>query len=109
MNNDRRSLVSGATSLKEEKGEVVNRISLLQQILGKIEANYLLFQQKGPGAMADKWRHYNVTLGRRVRVAFHRHHLEGEAVDIDNDGSLLVRKDSGIIQRITAGDVVHCR
>ncbi len=109
VNNDRKSLVSGATSLKEEKGEVVNRISLLQEIFSRIEANYLSFQQKGPGAMADKWRHYNITLGRRVRVAFHRHHLEGEAVDIDNDGSLLVRKDSGIIQRVTAGDVVHCR
>ena len=109
LNNDRKSLVSGATSLKEEKGEAVNRISLLQEMLNRIEVNYLSFQQKGPGAMADKWRHYNITLGRRVRVAFHRHHLEGEAVDIDNDGSLLVRKDSGIIQRITAGDVVHCR
>ena len=109
VNNDRKSLVSGATSLKEEKGEAVSRISLLQKIFGRIETNYLSFQEKGSGAIADKWRQHNVTLGSRIRVAFHKHHLEGEAVDIDPDGALLIRKDSGVIQKVTAGDVVHCR
>jgi BirA family transcriptional regulator, biotin operon repressor / biotin---[acetyl-CoA-carboxylase] ligase len=109
VNNDRKSLISGATSLKEEKGEAVSRISLLQKIFARIEANYLFFQANGPGAITDKWRHYNITLGRRIRVAFHRHYLEGEAADIDHDGALLIRKDSGLIQKVTAGDVVHCR
>jgi len=109
VNNDKKSLVPGATSLKEEKGEPVSRIALLQEMFARIEANYLSFQQKGAGVITDKWRQHNITVGRRVRVAFHRHHLEGQAVDIDSDGALLVRKDSGIIQKVTAGDVVHCR
>ena len=109
VNSDRKTLVSGATSLKEERGEPTSRISLLQELLGRLEANYLSFQKNGPAVITDKWRQDNVTLGRRVRVAFYRHFLEGQAVDIDSDGALLLRRDSGITQKVTAGDVVHCR
>lgn len=109
VNNDKKSLIPAATSLKEEKGEFINRIVLLQDILRKIETNYLVFKEKGADFITDKWHNYNVTLGRRVRVVLHKHHLEGEAVNIDTDGALLLRKDSGFIERVTAGDVIHCR
>ncbi len=109
VNNDKETLPEGATSLKEQKKENISRIELLQQILQSIEKNYLLFQQKGAGAILGKWREYSITLGRRVRVVCQKEHLEGEAVDIDIDGGLLIRKDSGFIEKVMAGDVVHCR
>lgn len=108
VNNDKKSLISGATSIKEEKGEKVNRISLLQEILRKIEVNYFELNEKGAGFIADKWRHNNVTLNNRVKVVYHKDEIEGRAIDIDVDGGLLLRKDSGITQKIMAGDVVHC-
>lgn len=109
VNNDKKTLPLNATSLKSELKEGVNRIELLQEILRRIEANYLLFQEKGSQPVAEKWRDYNVTLGRRIKVFFQREHIEGEAADLDSDGALLLRQDSGLTQRITAGDVVHCR
>lgn len=109
INNDKKGLVAGATSLKEQKKQSLNRTELLKEILRKIETNYLNFQKTGPEPIIEKWQDYNITLGRRVRVFCHKEHLEGEAVDIDKDGGLLLRNDSGIIQKITAGDVVHCR
>ena len=109
VNNDKKNLVSGATSLKEQKKENVNRINLLQELLRKIEANYLLFQTRGAGLIIEKWRDYNITLGKRVKVYAHKEHYEGEAIDIDTDGGLLLRSDSGLTQKVTAGDVVHCR
>jgi len=109
VNNDKKSLTSGATSLKEQKKEGINRIELLREILRKIETNYLSFQEKGSQPILEKWRDYNITLGKRVKVLSHREHIEGVAVDIDTDGGLLVRKDSGLTQKVTAGDVVHCR
>src|SRR3989338_3639134 len=63
VNNDKKNLVSGATSLKEQKKENVNRINLLQELLRKIEANYMLFQPRGAGIIIEKWRDYNITLG----------------------------------------------
>jgi len=109
VNNDKKSLISGAVSLKNEKKENINRIELLQEILRRIENNYLLLQRKGSSQIIDKWRENNITLGRRVKVYSQKEHFEGEAVDIDKDGALLLRNDHGMVQKITAGDVVHCR
>jgi BirA family biotin operon repressor/biotin-[acetyl-CoA-carboxylase] ligase len=109
VNNDKKSLISGATSLREIKGEAVSRPALLQEVLRRIEANYLALEHKGPKVIIEKWREHSITLGRRVKVYSHREHIEGEAVNIDMDGGLLVRKDSGITQKVMAGDVVHCR
>jgi BirA family biotin operon repressor/biotin-[acetyl-CoA-carboxylase] ligase len=109
VNNDRKTLVDGATSLKEEKRVDINRIELLQEILRRIENNYLSFYEKGSSPVIKKWLDYNVTLGRRVKVVSHTKHIEGQAIDIDPDGALLIRKDSGLSERITAGDVLHCR
>jgi biotin-(acetyl-CoA carboxylase) ligase len=44
-----------------------------------------------------------------VRVVFQNEHIEGQAIDIDIDGGLLIRNDSGLTQKVMAGDVVHCR
>lgn len=109
VNNDKKSLVSGAYSLRENKKEDINRIELLQEILRSLENNYLSFQNKGSAFIIDKWRNYNITLGKRVKISSHKEQIEGEAIDIDVDGALLVRKDSGIVIKLTAGDVVHCR
>ncbi len=109
VNSDKKDLLSGATSLKEEKNETINRIEMLQEILRKIEANYLLFQENGKVQIIEKWREYNLTLGKRVKIISHHEHLEGQAIDIDQDGALLLRKDSGVVQKVTSGDVVHCR
>ena len=75
----------------------------------KIEANYFLLQKQKAAQVLEKWREFNLTLGRRVKVYTQKEHVEGEAIDIDSDGGLLVRKDSGIVAKVTAGDVVHCR
>ena len=109
VNNDSKTLVNGASSLSEEIGKPLNRVELLQAILRSLEENYLLFKRSGPDAVTGKWRHYNSTLGKRVRISCHNKHIEGEASDIDSDGALLLRADSGIVHKVTSGDVVHCR
>jgi len=109
VNNDKKTLASNAISLKECKKENINRIELLQEILRRIEANYLILQEKGNRRIAEKWRDYNMTLGRRVKVYLQHEHQEGQALDIDTDGALLLRNDSGLVHKVTTGDVIHCR
>jgi len=109
INNDKKSLISGATSLRQESIEELSRLGIFQNILYRLESNYCLFQKRGPAEVIEKWRSLSFTLGKRVKVYSHKEHIEGEAVDIDSDGALLVRKDCGFTQKITAGDVVHCR
>ncbi len=108
VNNDKKTLTAGATSLREQKKEEISRLDLLQEILRKIEDNYLVFQKKGAGPIIDKWREWSVSLGRRVKVVYQKQHIEGQALDIDVDGGLLIRNDAGLTQKVMAGDVVHC-
>lgn len=109
VNNDKKSIVSGATSLKEQKRQDINRLELLQEVLRKIEANYLAFQGNDGEFVIKKWREWNITIGKRIRVICQNQHIEGQAIDIDNDGGLLIRNDAGLVQKVMAGDVVHCR
>jgi len=109
VNNDKKSLIAQATSLKEQTGQPISRILLLQELLCRIENNYSLLEDKGSQVIIDKGRNFSLTLGRRVKVCCQNKHIEGQAVDIDKDGGLLIRKDSGLIQKIISGDILHCR
>jgi len=109
VNNDKKSLIPSAISLKEHAGDDINRVSLLQDILHSVERNYLILKKTGPRKIIDRWKDFNTTLHRRVKIESHSRITEGEAVDIDKDGGLLVRKDSGVIAKVTSGDVIHCR
>ncbi len=109
VNNDKKNLPAGGTSLKEHGKKEFSRVPLLQEILRALEANYLVFQKEGPEPVLKKARDCSMTLGRRVRVCVKHEHIEGEALDIDTDGGLLIRKDSGVMEKVMAGDVIHCR
>lgn len=108
VNNDKKTLVAQAASLKEYTKDAVSRVELLQEIARTLEEGYLVFQKEGGDSILERWRAYNSTLGKRVKVVSHKEHIEAEAVDIDSDGGLIIRKDSGVMQKITAGDIVHC-
>lgn len=109
VNNDKSALIAQATSLKEQLGQPVSRVGLLQELLHRIENNYSLFEDRGAKAIIDKCRSFSLTLGRRVKIYCQDKHIEGAAVDIDQDGALLIRKDSGLMQKVFSGDVMHCR
>ena len=109
VNNDKSALIAQATSLKEQLGQPISRVGLLQELLRRIENNYSLFEDRGAKAIIDKCRSFSLTLGRRVKIYCQDKHIEGAAVDIDQDGALLIRKDSGLVQKVFSGDVMHCR
>jgi len=98
-----------ATSLKEQLGKRISRIELTREILKSIENEYILFRKEGFKSIIEKWKKFSTTLGHRVKVQFHKEYLEGEALDIDTDGALLVRRDSGFVGRVTAGDIIKVR
>jgi len=109
VNTKKASLPPKATSLKEEKKETVSRVELTREILKQIDSFYSLFQKEGFSPIVKKWKHLSSTLGKRVKVTSQNKQVEGEALDIDKDGSLLIRKDSGFIEKIYAGDLARLR
>jgi BirA family biotin operon repressor/biotin-[acetyl-CoA-carboxylase] ligase len=94
-----------ATSLREVLGQEVPRVALLQRILERMEALYDTYLERGPRPVLDAWRALPTLLGQRVTVEELRERWEGVAVELDNEGALLVRQDGGAVRRVLAGDV----
>ncbi len=103
------TLPLGASSLKEEKGEYINRVELTRSLLRKIEENYFEFKRKGASYIIEKWKNFSITLGKRVTVISHKEKIEGKAYNVDIDGALLLKEDSGKVRRIVSGEIIRCR
>lgn len=83
----------------------VDRALLLADILKRLD--YWSARTEGL-ALFQAWRAALSTLGRRVQVtdvSTGRPIIVGQALDVDEDGALLVRADDGKIQRVFAGEV----
>jgi BirA family transcriptional regulator, biotin operon repressor / biotin---[acetyl-CoA-carboxylase] ligase len=105
--------VETATSLVLAGAEDIDRTALLAAILTRLDARYAQWADCGGDAAAagliDAYRSACATLGQRVRVALGDNTVvEGEAVDVDALGRLVVRTPDGP-RPITAGDVEHLR
>ena len=55
--------------------------------------------------MLEEWKKYSSTLGQQVKVIAPDQTYFGEAVDIDEDGLLMVKREDGRIEKVIAGDV----
>ena len=96
-----------ATSLLLESGERQPRPLVCARLLEHVEEWLSLHETEGFGPVADRWRELSSTLGRRVRITG-ADPIEGDAVDLAEDGALLVRTGPGALVRVLAGDVEHC-
>ena len=88
-----------------------SRPDLLVAMLRHLDRRYtsLLAGSAGAGELRDAWRARSATLGRRVRIDLGADDLEGTAVDITDEGHLVVDTLEGERRTIAVGDVVHLR
>jgi len=84
-------------------GRPVDRERLLVELLNRLEARYGSLD-----AQVEDYRARCRTIGREVRVDLPDEQLTGRAVDVDDDGHLLVETAHGT-RVVAAGDVVHVR
>lgn len=81
-------------------------VELLQSMLGEIDQ----LEQLSPGQMHEVYSSQLATLGQQVRVEMAEGHtIEGRAIDVREDGRLVVLDDCAISHLIDTGDVVHLR
>ncbi|EAX47233.1 biotin--acetyl-CoA-carboxylase ligase [Thermosinus carboxydivorans Nor1] len=93
-----------ATSVAAAAGRPVSRLALLAEVLAELETVYSLAVRQGFGPVLDEWRKLTITLGQQVNVLAPGETFAGIAVNIDNEGALLVDTGQGV-RRILAGDV----
>lgn len=95
-----------ATSLNDETGESVDRVKLLARVLKEFELRLLQIESGEYETIVREWKSLSITLNRRVHVKTLRKTFKGEAIDIDQNGALVIRKDNGDIEKVIAGDLV---
>lgn len=98
-----------ATSLRLERGEPVARSFACARLLERLEEWLSLHETEGFEPVRERWRELSSTLGRRVRIEGLEKMLEGDAVDLAEDGALLVKTSGDTLVRVVAGDIEHCR
>jgi BirA family biotin operon repressor/biotin-[acetyl-CoA-carboxylase] ligase len=87
----------------------VDRSKLLIEIFSELEKFYHKFQREDFPVILEQWRHCSSTLGQRVRIWQKDRATEGIAVDLTEDGGLVVGVEGGKQIVIHAGDVEHLR
>jgi BirA family biotin operon repressor/biotin-[acetyl-CoA-carboxylase] ligase len=96
-------IASIATSLADEVGEGVSRLTLLHNLFQEMEKLYLRLQA-GESILAE-WRNNLVTIGKKIHVRSGDEVFAGTAESVADDGSLLLRCDDGTLVKFMAGDV----
>lgn len=95
-----------ATSIMRETGSPVSPRRAEEELLSCLDALYAEYLTDGFTPVLAKWKALDCTSGRRVSVILDGGVIEGTAVDVDQSGNLIVRRDDGSSVRVTAGEVI---
>ncbi|MGG0716720.1 biotin--[acetyl-CoA-carboxylase] ligase [Robertmurraya massiliosenegalensis] len=98
-------LRSIATSLSIEKGETVNRASLIQEIFSKLEKLYLIYLEKGFKPIKLLWESYAISIGQNITARTLTGNITGKALGITDDGVLQIEDEKGVIHHIYSADI----
>jgi BirA family biotin operon repressor/biotin-[acetyl-CoA-carboxylase] ligase len=97
-------LTGQATSLRQACGDATPRRA---DVAAAVLSRLAVLQNADAESLLAVWRDRCVTLGRRVRVDCGAQQIEGVADSVGEDGCLWVRLDSGALEAVHAGDVMH--
>lgn len=109
INTKKDTLPKEATSLAIELGEELWRLELVKNIFRNLDEYYKVFNSGRIDDIIKEYKELSMFLGERVQVSYHDSKIEGYAIDVDREGALILRMDSGLNERVLAGDVVMLR
>ncbi len=94
-----------AGSLAQISGRKIERTALLCGVLNEFEALYDGWLAGEQDAILSDYKQVSATIGRSVRAIYTDSEIEGTAVDVQEDGTLVVRTSAGEYIVLHAGDV----
>ena len=90
-----------ATSLKEEYGSDIDLVDITDSIINKIEYYYYNLLRTGKSMeILNRWKQQSDIFERRAIVYDGTQKFSGEVIDLDNNGSLIMRLDDSSIKKI---------
>lgn len=95
-----------ATSISIENGSPVSRKVLAASVLDEFEKVYTDFVESGSiGFLLDGYRDKSAVLGKEIRVISKKEEITGLAVDISEQGHLVLRLEDGALREVMSGEV----
>ena len=94
-----------ATSLLAATGKSYDRRELLAAFMRRLARYYGYLKRGNLSAMLKGWRAREISLGKRVTLSRPGQQLKGTAVDLAEDGALVIKRRDGIEERVYCGDV----
>lgn len=98
-----------ATTLKNVVGSDVPRIPLALNLFKNIDMVYAMIKNNKIKEIVKTWKNYSSTINRYVKAITLTEEIEGLAQDIDYDGALIIKTNSGKTIKIHAGDIIHLK
>jgi BirA family transcriptional regulator, biotin operon repressor / biotin---[acetyl-CoA-carboxylase] ligase len=93
-----------ATSLAIETKQEVLRQDVIISLYENMAKWYKHLAQTGFAAVKEKWLSLAPMIGQEVQVLFHNDRVSGKALDLDEDGSLIILTAQNETLKVSAGD-----
>jgi len=104
VNNDPPSDVGYAASIRQLTGKTHSRIELLSCFMDRFEER---ITAGSLGTIMKEWKQQTATIGKDVIIATTRGTTRGKAVDVDDNGGLILETDTGERRTVIYGDCFH--
>jgi BirA family biotin operon repressor/biotin-[acetyl-CoA-carboxylase] ligase len=93
------------TSLSDELGHETSILGLTKEILERLDYYYTELEHRIPRTIIEEWKKKSDILGQKVALMQSNRTIQGIAVDVKEDGSLMVRADNCEDINVVASDI----
>ncbi|HOP62419.1 MAG TPA: biotin--[acetyl-CoA-carboxylase] ligase [Spirochaetota bacterium] len=94
-----------STSLLMESGSELDRKKLLSDIIESFNKWFNIWLSNGFHEIREQWIKHNVTIGRMLEVNLWDEYYCGQAVGMDQSGSLEILDSNNVVRKINSGEV----
>jgi BirA family biotin operon repressor/biotin-[acetyl-CoA-carboxylase] ligase len=95
-----------SVSLKEILGKKISRVRLTQILLEEFEKYYERLKRREFSSILKEGKLYSHTLKRKIKINMGEKIITGEAIDINEEGALILKKEDGELLEIISGTII---
>jgi len=100
-----REIENIATSLMEECGEKISRLSVFTALLEELDLLYNSFIKTSGEGLEKEWSKYSMVVNRKVKIISGKEEKCGVAKGINKSGHLILLNENGQEEEIVCGDL----
>ncbi|MBF0478313.1 MAG: biotin--[acetyl-CoA-carboxylase] ligase [Candidatus Omnitrophica bacterium] len=105
VNTAEKDMPAGGGSIFSVTGQMFDRENILAGILARVEFWYDCLKKEGSQPILKSWKGLCGTLGTYVKITDAQKTVEGQAVDVADNGALLVEQKDGNRIKVLTGNI----